>query len=144
MTNCTLAMVDINNPTLQPTDLLLKNNQAAINGIRLVGAQQLILAPGNGFTGGHAWNQTTGSGDAPSSDFLNKLVDPLHNTAIDVHEVCFPLIYHQVAFHNDVNMFSVPRYVRTGKYSVPDVNQAVYVPDIDFSGGHDECTQPGA
>jgi endoglucanase len=91
-----------NEPHDMPTDLLLKNNQAAINGIRLVGAQQLILAPGNGFTGGHAWNQTTGSGDAPSSDFLNKLVDPLHNTAIDVHEYL----------------------------------------DIDFSGGHDECTQP--
>lgn len=72
----------------QPTDLLLKNNQAAINGIRGAGARQLILAPGNGFTGGHSWTQTTGAAnDAPSSDFMNKLVDPAHNLAIDVHEV---------------------------------------------------------
>ena len=39
-----------------------------------------ILAPGNGYTGGHSWTQTTGSGDDPSSDWLYKLVDPLNNT----------------------------------------------------------------
>lgn len=86
-----------------PTELLLENNQAAINGIRSAGARQLILAPGNGFTGGHAWTQTTGAGDAPSSEFMNKLSDPIRNTAMDVHEYL----------------------------------------DIDFSGGHAECTQPG-
>jgi len=90
-----------NEPHDMPTQLILANNQAAIDGIRSVGAQQLILAPGNGFTGGHSWNQTI-NGDLPSSDFLFKLVDPLHNTAIDIHEYL----------------------------------------DIDFSGGHDECTQP--
>lgn len=75
----------------KPTQLILQNNQAAIDAIRLVGAPQLILAPGNGFTGGHAWTQTTGANDAPSSEFLNKMFDPLRNTAIDIHEVssCF-------------------------------------------------------
>ncbi|KAJ6531396.1 endoglucanase 1 [Mycena vulgaris] len=93
-----------NEPHDMPTDLLLKNNQAAINGIRAAGALQLILAPGNGFTGGHAWTQFSGAaGDAPSSDFMNKLVDPIKNTAMDIHEYL----------------------------------------DIDFSGGHAECTQPG-
>ncbi|KAF4616373.1 hypothetical protein D9613_008260 [Agrocybe pediades] len=91
-----------NEPHDMPTQLIVQNNQAAINGIRQAGARQLILAPGNGFTGGHSWNQTTGANDAPSSEFLNTLVDPLHNTAIDIHEYL----------------------------------------DIDFSGGHDECTQP--
>ncbi|PPR05071.1 hypothetical protein CVT24_010258 [Panaeolus cyanescens] len=92
-----------NEPHDMPTDLVLKNNQAAINGIRAAGARQLILAPGNGFTGGHSWTQTTGAGNnAPSSDFLNKMVDPAHNLAIDVHEYL----------------------------------------DEDFSGQHDECTQP--
>ncbi|TFK32448.1 endoglucanase 1 [Crucibulum laeve] len=76
-----------NEPHDMPTQLILKNNQAAINGIRSAGARQLILAPGNGFTGGHSWTQNTGAaGDLPSSQFLNKLVDPFHNTAIDVHE----------------------------------------------------------
>ncbi|THH04003.1 hypothetical protein EW145_g5838 [Phellinidium pouzarii] len=76
-----------NEPHDMPTELILENNQAAINGIRSAGAKQLILAPGNGFTGGHSWTQTTGAaGDAPSSDFMNMLVDPLNNTAIDIHE----------------------------------------------------------
>ncbi|KAF9461098.1 endoglucanase 1 [Collybia nuda] len=75
-----------NEPHTMPTELVLANDQAAIDGIRASGARQLILAPGNGFTGGHSWTQSTGAGIAPSSDFLNKLVDPLKNTAIDIHE----------------------------------------------------------
>jgi endoglucanase len=71
---------------LQTTQLVLANNQAAIDAIRATGAQQLILAPGNGFTGGHSWTQVTGNNDAPSSAFLNMLKDPLNNTAIDIHE----------------------------------------------------------
>ncbi|KAG6860875.1 hypothetical protein C0995_006430, partial [Termitomyces sp. Mi166 len=70
----------------KPTELVLENNQAAIDGIRSVGAKQLILAPGNGFTGGHSWTQVTGNNDAPSSDFMNMLNDPLDNLAIDIHE----------------------------------------------------------
>jgi len=93
-----------NEPHDMPTQLILENNQAAINAIRAAGAPQLILAPGNGFTGGHSWTQLTGAANnAPSSEFLNQLVDPLHNTALDIHEYL----------------------------------------DIDFSGGHDTCTQPG-
>ncbi|KAF8464981.1 endoglucanase 1 [Gautieria morchelliformis] len=76
-----------NEPHDMDTALVLANNQAAINGIRASGAKQLILAPGNGFTGGHSWTETTGTaGDAPSSDFLGRIYDPLYNTAIDVHE----------------------------------------------------------
>ncbi|KAF8587014.1 glycoside hydrolase family 5 protein [Ramaria rubella] len=93
-----------NEPHDLPTSLLLFNDQTAINAIRAVGAKQLILAPGNGFTGGHSWNQTTGAaGDAPSSEFLGRIHDPIGNTAIDVHEYL----------------------------------------DIDFSGGHNVCSQPG-
>jgi endoglucanase len=67
------------------TALVLADDQAAIDGIRASGAQQLIIAPGNGYTGGHAWNQSS-QGDEPSSDYLYRLVDPLNNTAIDIHE----------------------------------------------------------
>ena len=86
--NNTNVLFGINNePHDMPTQLILENNQAAIDAIRATGAQQLILAPGNGFTGGHSWTQVTGAaGDAPSSDFMNMLVDPLNNTAIDIHE----------------------------------------------------------
>jgi endoglucanase len=85
-----------------PTSLVLKNDQAAINGIRSAGAKQLILAPGNGYTGGHSWLEPS-QGDEPSGDYMYKLVDPLKNTAIEVHEYL----------------------------------------DVDFSGSHAECTQPG-
>ncbi|KAG9121560.1 hypothetical protein FRC07_002429 [Ceratobasidium sp. 392] len=72
----------MNEPHDMPTSLVLQNNQAAINGIRSTGAKQLILAPGNAWTGGHSWTE----GTDPSSNYLQKLVDPVKNTAIEVHE----------------------------------------------------------
>ncbi|KAG6907640.1 hypothetical protein DXG01_008090 [Tephrocybe rancida] len=107
----------------QPTELVLQNNQAAIDGIRGVGARQLILAPGNGFTGGHSFTQVTGSGDLPSSDFMNKLKDPLHNTAIDIHEASY-MDYCESTLVTDECLNSI------------SVN-------IDFSGSHDTCPQAG-
>ena len=35
--------------------------------------------------------QVTGDNDAPSSDFINMIRDPLNNTAIEVHEVFMPI-----------------------------------------------------
>jgi len=75
----------MNEPHDMATPLVLSNNQAAINGIRSAGAFQLILAPGNGYTGGHAWTQSS-QGDEPSSLYLAKMKDPLRNLAIEVHE----------------------------------------------------------
>lgn len=45
-----------------PTSLVLANDQAAIDGIRESGAKQLILAPGNGYTG-KSRQSTRWSGD---------------------------------------------------------------------------------
>ncbi|KAG8711114.1 hypothetical protein FRC09_020766, partial [Ceratobasidium sp. 395] len=73
----------MNEPHDMSTALVLKNNQAAVDGIRSTGAKQLILAPGNAWTGGHSW--TEGGAEA-SSNYLQKLVDPVKNTAIEVHE----------------------------------------------------------
>lgn len=75
----------MNEPHDMPTSLVLQNDQAAVNGIRSSGAAQLIIAPGNGYTGGHTWLQSS-QGDEPSGDYLYKLVDPLKNTAMDIHE----------------------------------------------------------
>jgi len=70
-----------------PTELVLFNDQAAIDGIRASGADQLILAPGNGYTGGHSWTQLTGAANnLPSSEYLGNLTDRLGNFAIDIHE----------------------------------------------------------
>ncbi|KAK3672818.1 hypothetical protein LTR78_007404 [Recurvomyces mirabilis] len=92
----------MNEPHDMSTALLLQDDQAAINGIRASGAKQMILAPGNGYTGGHSWNQSTCATCQPSSDYLYKLKDPIDNTAIDIHEYL----------------------------------------DVDFSGQHQNCTQP--
>ncbi|KAL9115859.1 MAG: hypothetical protein Q9227_000227 [Pyrenula ochraceoflavens] len=75
----------MNEPHDMPTSLVLADDQAAIDGIRASGARNLILAPGNGYTGGHSWNQSS-QGDEPSADYLYKISDPLNNTAIDIHE----------------------------------------------------------
>jgi len=75
----------MNEPHDMPTSLVLQNDQAAVNGIRAAGAKNLIIAPGNGYTGGHSWTQSS-QGDDPSSDWLYQITDPLNNTAIDIHE----------------------------------------------------------
>ncbi len=75
----------MNEPHDMPTSLVLEDNQAAIDGIRRSGAKQLIIAPGNGYTGGHAWLQYS-QGDEPSGNYMYKLHDPLKNTAMDIHE----------------------------------------------------------
>ncbi|KAF8318150.1 glycoside hydrolase family 5 protein [Clavulina sp. PMI_390] len=75
----------MNEPHDMSTSLLFANNQAAITAIRNAGANQMILAPGNGYSGGHDWT-TSAQGDEPSSNYMYKLQDPLNNTAMDVHE----------------------------------------------------------
>lgn len=75
----------MNEPHDMNTSLVLLDDQAAVDGIRRSGAKNLIIAPGNGYTGGHSWTQSSQS-DAPSSDYLYMLHDPLNNTAMDIHE----------------------------------------------------------
>ncbi|KAI0024560.1 endoglucanase 1 [Xylariomycetidae sp. FL0641] len=72
----------MNEPHDMPTSLVLDNNQAAIDAIRDAGAENLIIMPGNSWTGGHAWTE----GDDPSSALMYQFNDPLNNTAIDIHE----------------------------------------------------------
>lgn len=76
----------MNEPHDMPTSLILQNDQAMIDAIRTAGAQQLILVPGNGFTGAHRWLNSTCSEDcAPNSDVLTAITDPLDNFAFDMH-----------------------------------------------------------
>ncbi|KAK0745511.1 glycoside hydrolase family 5 protein [Schizothecium vesticola] len=73
----------MNEPHDMPSSLNLANLQAAIDRIRQSGAKNLIIAPGNSWAGGHAWTQ---GGSEANSNWIHKLVDPLNNTAIDIHE----------------------------------------------------------
>ncbi|KAI1321375.1 endoglucanase 1 [Xylariaceae sp. FL0255] len=72
----------MNEPHDMPTSLVLANNQAAITAIRAANATNLIIMPGNSWTGGHSW---TTEPDA-SADTMFKFTDPINNTAIDIHE----------------------------------------------------------
>ncbi|KAL2132839.1 hypothetical protein VTI74DRAFT_3238 [Chaetomium olivicolor] len=73
----------MNEPHDMPSALLLSNLQAAIDAIRASGARNLIITPGNAWTGGHSW---TKGGSEANSNWIHKLVDPEKNTAIDIHE----------------------------------------------------------
>lgn len=73
----------MNEPWGTNTSLVLKNDQAAIDHIRAAGCEQLILAPGNDWTGGHSWYD---NGENSNANWMWKLRDPIHNTAIDIHE----------------------------------------------------------
>ena len=73
----------MNEPHDMPSSLLLANLQAAIDAIRAANASNLILAPGNHWSGGHYW---TKGGSEANSEWIHKLVDPLNNLAIDIHE----------------------------------------------------------
>ncbi|KAI7160948.1 hypothetical protein KC349_g3157 [Hortaea werneckii] len=44
-----------NQPHDMPTAMILRNGQAAIDGIRAAGPSQLTLVPGNGYTGAQVW-----------------------------------------------------------------------------------------
>lgn len=69
-----------------PTSLILENDQAMINAIRQAGAQQLILVPGNGFTGAQRWlNVTCSQNCTPNADVLTAIRDPMNNFAFDMH-----------------------------------------------------------
>jgi endoglucanase len=57
---------------------------AAIAAIRGAGAHNLVLAPGNAWTGAHSWNSTyygVANGVA-----MKALVDPCNNTVIEFHQ----------------------------------------------------------
>jgi endoglucanase len=46
----------MNEPNSMPTAQLVTSQNAAIAAIRNVGAKNLILVPGNQWTGAHSWN----------------------------------------------------------------------------------------
>ncbi|PKS05025.1 hypothetical protein jhhlp_008391 [Lomentospora prolificans] len=76
----------MNEPHDMPTKLVFDNNQAAVDAIRAAGAKNLILVPGNQWTGGHSWTENWGGDLLPNSDFMQKISDPENNFVLDVHE----------------------------------------------------------
>ncbi|KAH7303555.1 endoglucanase 1 [Stachybotrys elegans] len=76
----------MNEPHDMPTQLVFDNNQAAVDAIRATGATNLILVPGNNWSGGHSWTQNWGGDLLPNSEFMGNIVDPANNWVLDIHE----------------------------------------------------------
>lgn len=74
----------MNEPYGMETELWLSGANAAIAAIRKTGAKNLILVPGNSFTGAHSW-----SGDwygTPNAVVMSNINDPYDNYAYEVHQ----------------------------------------------------------
>src|SRR5205814_466607 len=65
----------MNEPNSMSTELWLADANAAIAAIRQAGATQLILVPGNAWTGAHSW--FANSYGTPNGTVMLRVVDPL-------------------------------------------------------------------
>jgi len=74
----------MNEPHGMETELWLSDANAAIDAIRETGASNLILVPGNAYTGAHSWNSNWYG--TPNAEVMLGIVDPLDNYAFEVHQ----------------------------------------------------------
>jgi endoglucanase len=74
----------MNEPHDMPTEQWVSAANAAIGAIRNTGARNLILVPGNAWTGAHSWNQNW-YGTANASAML-QIGDSANNFAFEVHQ----------------------------------------------------------
>jgi endoglucanase len=73
----------MNEPHDMSTSLWLTDANAAIADIRKTGATNLILVPGNFWTGAHSW---VGTASDSNSNVMGGVVDPGKNFAYEVHQ----------------------------------------------------------
>ncbi len=74
----------MNEPHDMTTELWLEGANAAIAAIRSTGAENLILVPGNGWSGAHSWSSSWYG--TPNSQVMLNIVDSLDNYAYEVHQ----------------------------------------------------------
>jgi endoglucanase len=74
----------MNEPHDMDTTLWLNDANAAIQAIRTAGATQLILVPGNAYTGAWTWSDTWYG--TPNATVMGGVVDPGNHFAIEVHQ----------------------------------------------------------
>lgn len=74
----------MNEPNTMPTEQWLGAANAAIAAIRQAGATNLILVPGNGWTGAWTWFDTWYG--TPNAQVMLGVVDPASNYAYDAHQ----------------------------------------------------------
>jgi endoglucanase len=74
----------MNEPNTMPTEQWVSAANAAITAIRTAGASNLILVPGNGYTG--AWTWSSNFYGTPNATAMLNITDPGNNYAFDVHQ----------------------------------------------------------
>ncbi len=83
-TNSRVIFGLMNEPHDMPTELWRDAANTAIAAIRATGAANLILVPGNGYTGAHSWLQNWYG--TPNGTVMLSITDPGNNFAFDVHQ----------------------------------------------------------
>jgi endoglucanase len=73
----------MNEPNSMPTEVWLDDANAAIAAIRATGASNLVLVPGNAWTGARQWDDSWYG--TPNSVAMLGVVDPADHFAFDVH-----------------------------------------------------------
>ncbi len=73
----------VNEPHDMPTRQWFEAANACIAAIRDSGANNLILVPGNSWTGAHSW---TAGGDNSNAKCIRSVKDPLDYWAVEVHQ----------------------------------------------------------
>jgi len=74
----------MNEPKGLPTETWLAAANPAIAAIRKTGAKNLVLVPGNGWTGAHSWlGKSYGTSN---SEVMLGVVDPANNFAFEAHQ----------------------------------------------------------
>ena len=74
----------MNEPNTMATEQWLGAANEAIAAIRATGAQNLIMVPGNAWSGAHSWNQNWYG--TPNAQAMLGIHDPLNNFAFEVHQ----------------------------------------------------------
>ena len=74
----------MNEPNTMPTEQWVSASNSAIAAIRAAGASNLILVPGNGWTGAWTWSATWYG--TPNATAMLNIVDSANNFAFDVHQ----------------------------------------------------------
>ena len=74
----------MNEPKNLRTETWLEAANAAIAEIRRRGARNLVLVPGNGWTGAHSW--LSHSYGTSNGEVMRDIVDPANNFAYEVHQ----------------------------------------------------------
>lgn len=87
--NPNVVFAIMNEPNTMSTRLWADTAQAAIKTIRTTGATQLVLVPGNGWTGAHSWLENwydTSDEALSNAEAFENFVDPANNFAFEMHQ----------------------------------------------------------